>query len=720
MLKISLGYQVLFAVLLGILVGLFFGPLTEGLKPIGDIYTMLLQMAVLPYISFSLIHGLGSVTPTVGKKLFRSGWPFLLTLWVLIFVVIYVIIQLIPTTISPLIQAGNAETFESNFTKNFLTYLVPQNPLYDITNNIVPAVAIFGLIGGIALMHVEKKEPLIGLLERMIQTIEKILKWLGILSPVGAFVYIAIAFGTIHFEDLAKLQVYVFAFIFTTLFITFAILPALLIYLTPLKYKEVIKAFRYVCLIPLVTGLSTTALPFLTMYLRKLSQKHETHEKFRETSQTVLPIAYSFGNIGNAMILFFITFLTYYYRHPFGIFERWLVPLLTIPMSIGSSSSNLNSIFFLIKQLGFPESAGDFFLQIKSVTYNFQVMMSIASVLTLIILTLYSYYGLLQVRWKPLLLRLSGYLALFVIVIFSIRAILPLQDVYQTLYKTLKLSDVISNPVKAEILTPEETGSPRTFSNTEVPRIFDQILNSHILKVGFNSDSIPFCYYNEDHELVGFDIAYAYSLANDLDCTIQFVPFSFHQIGAELLAGKFDIGMSSIIISESRLIDMEFTFPYFQDNNVLIVSNEKKNRFLHLKDFVQSSNLVVGAGGAQIEIAKHLFPKAKIIDIETDQDLFNKEIDVILWSETTAVIWCLYHPDFVTISYGTELGRSYFGYPIRKHATDLGFFLNSWMNLKEQSGFKKRMHSYWIDGIVPKEKKPRWSILRNVLHFPKE
>ena len=72
--KFTLGYQVLLAVLLGIFVGFFFGPLAENLKPIGTAYTMLLQMAVLPYICFSLIHGLGSMTPQIGRKVLKSGW----------------------------------------------------------------------------------------------------------------------------------------------------------------------------------------------------------------------------------------------------------------------------------------------------------------------------------------------------------------------------------------------------------------------------------------------------------------------------------------------------------------------------------------------------------------------------------------------------------------------------------------------------------------------
>lgn len=713
--RFGIGYQVLVAVLLGIFSGIFFGPLTDSLKPIGDAYTMLLEMAVLPYICFSLIHGLGSITPTFGKKLFQSGWLFLLTLWVLTFVLIFLLSSSIPTTLSPLIETHESKDFESNFTKNFLTYLIPQNPFYDITYNIVPAIAIFGLIGGVALMHVEKKEPLIGALERINQTIEKVLKWLGILAPIGAFVYVAIAFGTLYLEDLYKIQIYIATFILTSLFLTFFILPLLLTSFTPMSYREAIRAFRYVCLLPFVTGLGPAALPFLNQYLKQLSQRHETHERFRETSQTVLPIAYSFGNIGNAMVLFFILFLAYYYRHPLSTTETTLLSVLTFPISIGSSSSNINSIQFLIQQLGFPDAAFDFFLKIKAFTYNFQVMMSTAGVLTLIILTLYSHYGLLVFKWRRLFVGLGGSFALFAVCVFSFRSLAHFEDVYQNLYMQLKLEDVIPYPVQAERLSGSQEGAPRTFQDNFLPESFQQILSTKVLKVGFYVDSVPFCYFNDQKELVGFDIAYAYALAHDLDCKLQFVPIEINQLAQDLDTGRFDIGMSSIIMSENRLLQMDFSLPYYEDDTVLIVPRSQKNQFLHLDQVRNKKDLKIAAGGAQFDVAKRNFPLATVVNTESIK-LLTGDVNAILWTQITGVVWCLLHPEYVTISYGAQLGKNYFGYPIRQHATDFGFFLNNWLFLKEQSGFKKKMHSYWIDGVLPDARPPRWSILRNLFH----
>lgn len=715
--KLSLSAQVLIAVILGIIAGLFLGPLTEVLKPIGSAYTMLLQMAALPYICFSLIHGLGSIAPAMGKKLFRSGWPYLLFVWVLIFGLISLVTLIIPDSIAPLIKMDQMEAFQSNFTNNFLTYLVPQNPFYDVVNNIVPAIAVFGLIVGIALMHIEKKEPLIGMLERIVQTIEKILYWLGLLSPIGAFVYISSAFGTIHFEDLYKIEIYVIAFIFTVLLITFWLLPTLIAHLTPLSFKEAVQSIRYVSLLAFVTGLATAALPFLNLYLKKLSTKHQLHEGFRETSQTVLPISYTFGNIGNAMTLFFVIFLGFYYRHPFSGTEKILLSLLTVPLSIGSSTSNLNSMSFLIKQLELPSSAMDFFLEIKSITYNFQMMMNIAGVITVIILTIYSYYGLVKIQWRPLFVKLGLTFACVALLVFSSRSTIHFKDNYLNLYMSHRIADVIPNPTTAKILTMENRGTPRTTPDHYFSETLKQILSSNTLKVGFNPESIPYCYYNEHNELVGYDIAYAYQLAQDLDCQLEFVPFHFDHLVQDIKDGYFDIGMSSIIMSEKRILEIDFTAPYREDNNVLIVPTKKKNLFLKLDAIKAIEGLKIGAGGVQVQTASRHFPKATIVDIFAQESLMKGEIDAIFWSESTAFVWCLTHPDFVAIEYGDQLGKSYFSYPIRQNSVDFRFFFNNWLTLKRQSGFKERMTSYWIEGDSMRKKTPRWSILRNVLHW---
>ena len=120
--RISLGFQVVIAIFAAIFCGFFFGPLCNIIKPVGDVYVMFLQMAVLPYICLSLIHGLGSMTPQIGRKLFLRGWPFWALLWTLIFAMIYLLSFLIPKPILTFIGNGSF-TNSSNLSKNFFTYI---------------------------------------------------------------------------------------------------------------------------------------------------------------------------------------------------------------------------------------------------------------------------------------------------------------------------------------------------------------------------------------------------------------------------------------------------------------------------------------------------------------------------------------------------------------------------------------------------------------------
>ncbi len=713
--ELSLGYQVLAAVLLAIFVGLFFGPLCSVLKPIAMSFTMLLQLMVLPYICFSLIHGLGSLPASTGKKLFKNGWPFLLTVWAIVYFLVAVVSQLIPAPEETVISTVTTET-KSNILQEFIRYIVPENLVYDLANNIVPAVAIFALIAGSALMHLEKKEPLISFLDRVIKLLEKALYWLALISPIGAFAHIALAAGTVHFEDLNKLEFFVICYSILCLFITFWVLPLLVSSLIPMSFKEVLKAFRKVCLLPFVTGLAPFAIPFLNSYLNDLAKKYEgTDPTFRETSQTLLPLAYSFGQIGNCIVLYFLFFLSFYYRHPFTISQQGLLTLLSIPLSIGTSSSTVNSVAFMIQHLHLPSEAFVLFTETSAVTMNFQVLVSVASILSLILLTLHGYHGVLRVKWSTLFSRLGVTIIIFCTLIISVKPMINISDNYKNLYMNLKISDVIPNPVQTKIYSQREVeqGTPRPSGSP----VLDQIVDSRILKVGYNTTDIPYAYENEEEQVVGYDIAYAYQLANDLDCTLELIPCNFNLLHEEFQAGFYDIAMAAILMTEDRLTNLNFTHPYQEENVVMVVPVSKKKHFLNLPELVSDQGLNIGViGGTKYYVYRH-FPYAKVTEFNSLNILEeNWEFDAWVTTRKNGFIWCLSHPNYITIDYGGLIGKAYFSYPVRDQGGKFISFVNNWLILKELSGFRKEMVDYWLEGAYQRKTEPRWSVLRNLLH----
>lgn len=709
--KFSLAAQAFTALFLGIAFGVVLGPICSALQPIGEIYVMLLKMAVLPYIGFSLIHGLGSMTPSLGRKLLKKGWICWVAIWAVAFGTIYLLYLLIPSPSSAIVEVGKDKG--AQLAKSFLNYLVPENPFYDLVNNVIPAIATCGIIFGVALMHMQNKEPLLSLMERGTQLIEKILMWLAIISPIGIFARTASTFGIVKFKDLFVFEFYVVGFIAATLLITFWALPALVASLTPISYKEIVKAIRTVCILPFATGLTTIALPFIVLYLKSLGKKHTKDPEFHATSQTVLPICYSFGQIGNCMILFFIFYLSFFFKHPFTISEKWILSLFTLPMSVGSSTSSISAVSFLVEQLEFPEESVELFMHTFAITTNFQVLASSASILCLVILILYSYYRILTIQWKKAFYHFSSILVVSLVSIAAVKQVWVPKDNFQNQYMALRIRESTTSTVPVTILekAPLQT---EPFNKTA---ILQEILRTGVLKVGFSPLDMPYAYKNEHGELVGYDIAYAYELAKDLDCRLEFIPIEYGKFIEQMQQGVFHIAMSAIVMNEAKIKYMDFTVPYAEENVVMIVPLAKRSRFLNLESVAKNDKLRIGAIGAFQEIVKMHLPLASFVLEEDLEGLLKGSVDAWLTLRREGFVWTLSQPDFAMIDYEGALGKSFLAYPIPMGDADWLTFLNSWLALKEQSGFKHTMTQYWLEGESIRKEPRRWSLIRNVLHW---
>jgi len=716
--RLNLGYQVLIAVIAGILTGLFLGPLASVLRPISTIYVMLLQMVVLPYICLSIIHGLGSLSPGKAYQLFRKGWPFWVLLWGVIFFVIFLVAYLIPqTTAAPLLQSGASISVNATLAQNILTYLIPENPVYDFVNNIVPSIAIFGIIVGITLMHIEKKEPLISAVERTNQVIEKILTGLAIISPVGVFAHIAEGMGTIRISQLVQIDFYLIGFIIITLFITFWMLPLILSNLTPLSFRDALKAFRMVCLLPFVTGIPTIAIPFINSYMKKIGEKYSLNDdaSFRSTAQTIVPISYSFAQIGNCLLLFFLLFASFYYRHPFTGLEKFLLSFLTIPLSIGSAVTSVNAVSFLFQELRFPDNALQLFTETMPVTANFQVLLSVAGVLTFIILVLFANFHLIQMNWRKLLLKLIASLAVATAMVLILAPFVHLKDSFRNLYLNRTIKDAIKNPINATIYTIKDI-IPDSLRQKDQD-VLDQILRTGVIRVGYVMRNMPYVYFNASDELVGFDIAMAYQLAQDLHCRLEFIPLDLDHLEDQLNDGLYDIAMGGLLMTEKRISQMNFSDAYADQNFVLIFPTKNRSQFKSPEE-INQRGIVIGAIGSYQHIISTNFPNATLYHGLDKNGVEMEKVNAWVWSRISASIWCFNHPDYSVDDFGGQLGKCYLSYPMKIDAMNFLRFINNWMQIKILDGFYQEQSNFWILGkSIPKSEEPRWSIIHNILHW---
>lgn len=157
--RLSLSTQVLVGLVLGLLAGVIFGEHMALLQNVGKAFILLLQMTVLPYITLSLITGLGQLNYQQVKMLAVKAGSLLVLSWGLALAAICVMPLTFPVWQSASFFSTSLVTQPEEV--NFLTLFIPANPFYSFANDLVPAVVLFSAAVGLALIGIEQKQGLL-------------------------------------------------------------------------------------------------------------------------------------------------------------------------------------------------------------------------------------------------------------------------------------------------------------------------------------------------------------------------------------------------------------------------------------------------------------------------------------------------------------------------------------------------------------------------------
>ena len=55
--------------------------------------------------------------------------------------------------------------------------------------------------------------------------------------------------------------------------------------------------------------------------------------------------------------------------------------------------------------------------------------------------------------------------------------------------------------------------------------------------------------------------------------------------------------------------------------------------------------------------------------------------------------------------------------PIARHDIEWARLVNTWIELKHRDGTLDTLYQHWILGRMAEKPAPRWSVIRNVLHW---
>ena len=78
--------------------------------------------------------------------------------------------------------------------------------------------------------------------------------------------------------------------------------------------------------------------------------------------------------------------------------------------------------------------------------------------------------------------------------------------------------------------------------------------------------------------------------------------------------------------------------------------------------------------------------------------------------------WNVLYPDHSVVIPTPEIHRPV-GLAVRKNDGEWVRLLDRFLDFEEMDGTLQQLREYWVEGGGTKEQKPRWCVLRNVLHW---
>lgn len=716
---------VLIGALLGAFIGIFLGDQAVVLKPIGTIYVMLMQIVVFPYIICSLLHGLGQLAPDTALRLLRSSWAVYLVVWLVTFGTIFLLSLAIPAPPPP----SFIDQTQANETPQLLALLIPANPFAALVQNAVPAIVIFSIVFGVAIQKAQNKAGFLEILEVIRRASVTIWHWVVLLAPFGVAALFADTVGTVRLEAAADLSLYLILFIGGSLTIALWLLPSLISAVCPVTPREVLRDLRDGLTISVVTTLSVAALPYVQQAAEKFTAHLGIEDETRcDIIRTSLAVAYPLAQLGNFFIWLFILFGAFYFRIPIDWSDTVMLPFLSLLAGIGSPSSSIDAVNFLSEWLAFPDGSTGLFVAMMTLTRYGQVVASVMGFTFITFLVTLNYYGKLKLNIGRLATSLGVAAVLLAVTAFSgfmvqKQLIRPRTSTYldfalaSDVTAGVKATIETRTPVEPKTSDTEEASDPAPAGGTPLVDLA-RIQRNGELRVGINPFVIPFSYHNKNGDLVGYDIAYLYQLARDLNVDLKLVPFDWYGLVDDLKNGRFDLAASGIYVTDERLQELQVSAPYFQSPIALIVRSENAHEFLDRAAIAAREDLVVGVLKDPIltPMVKVLFPKAQIEILDNYALLPQRpDIDTVLWSLEQAKAFAEPRPEYTAILPKNLGGKFLFAYLMPSGSTSLRTMVDYWIRLQQANGFHARMVDRWIEGNPIEKPSPRWSILRNVL-----
>lgn len=313
--KFGLGWQILIALILGIIIGAILHDndnkdwlIVNFLAPAGKIFIQLIKMIVVPIVISTLVVGIAGVgsTKQLGKLGFKTilYFEFITTIAIIVGITLANVFQpgvgidmssLSQVDISQYEKTTQQVESHSHGIMGTILSLVPENIFAAMSGGQMLPVIFFAVIFGLGLSSLprEKKEPLLTVLQTFSEAMFRVTHMIMMYAPIGVFALISVTVANFGFSSLIpliKLVVLVHAAI---IIFAVVILGGMAKY-CGINIFTLMRILKDELILAYSTASSETVLP-------RIMDKMEQYGASKSITSFVIPIGYSFNLDGSTL-----------------------------------------------------------------------------------------------------------------------------------------------------------------------------------------------------------------------------------------------------------------------------------------------------------------------------------------------------------------------------------------------------------------------------------
>lgn len=706
------GRWIAIGLLLGVACGLLFGDYCADLQVFGDAYVGLLQMTVLPYLVLSLIGKIGRLNPDEAKRLGAIALGMLLVLWLIAIVLVVAVSAMLPpiegaSFFSPVAESSGPDQ------QQWIARFIPTNVFRSLANETVPAVVVFCLFFGGALMLMPGKEPLLDFLDLCGDGIGRVNLFLVRLAPVGLFMLTAAAAGTMRLEEISRLQAYIIMLVVACLIGAFAAIPLLLTSLTDIRYRDLMRAAQEPLLTAIAAGKLFVVLPQIAEKCEQLlAETDPSPSRASESASVVVPLAYPFPHVGKILSFLFISFAAWYAGKALSPHQSFA---MAATGAVSSFASPLVTMPYMLDQYQLPQDLMALFILPGFLTTRLGDIVGVIHLMVLTIIVTRGMQRRIRIHWPRLLGSLLATLACLGLACSVGHWYLTTTSVDYDLDKRF-LALEITSPYDDVIVyrSRDEVPDRSLVAGNTVERL----QTDKVLRVGYHPDHLPYSFFNSQDQLVGLDVELMYRLAVRLQVRLEFIPYAYDSVIDQLNAGEIDIAVGGLAVKPERLLLAGFTEPYQTATVSVVLPDYRRTEFQSWEDPDRSPGLRLGAiHEDDVATARRGLPDVEIVKIDSIRSYFEgdqQDLDGLIMAAEEGAAWNVLYPEHAVVVPRPILQRPV-GMAVRSSDVDLLRLLDRWLDFERLDGSLDQLRSYWIEGGGTKELPPRWCILRDVL-----